>query len=466
MKKFVAILAAVAATNVALAENIENGELLATEGVGNTVMGTNLTTDGDSNVNLGIHNMVAGKVSAAIGHNAIVEGNMSIAAGHHAQAGGSMATAIGSEATAMESATAVGKGTIAEGKASTAVGAHAYAKDGSTVAVGHHANALGGQSVALGAATVAKGDQSTALGNGAQANERFTTAVGKNAVAENQHDVALGAFSKTTKAVGTATAKVNDVTYGTFAGHRPVAEASFGSKGNERTITNVAAGRIEAASTDAVNGSQVFAVANKVGDNAKAIEAVKEDVAVNANQISTNTQAITNLNQTVEQHNQWNVAQDEAIDELRGTQGVHTEQINNLQQLVKGVSTDNENLRKEVHDMRRESRAGVAGAMAIAGIPQPHAPGQVAIGAGAGYFRHEGAVAAGLSRISHSGKWVTKGAVSFDTRKHIGAAVGVSYVFGKIAQPVAPAPVVIKEVVREVIVREPQEAPKAVKIRG
>ena len=466
MKKFVAILAAVAATNVALADNIENGELLATEGVGNTVMGTNLTTEGDSNVNIGIHNMVGGKVSIGIGHSAIAEGNLATAIGHHAKAGESMSLAVGSDATAMESATAVGKGTLAKGKASTAVGAHATAEEGSSVAMGHHANALGGQSTAIGAATVAKGDQSTALGNGAQANGRFTTAVGKNAVAENQHDVALGAFSKTTKAVGTATAKVNGVTYGNFAGHRPVAEVSVGSEGYERQITNVAAGRIEATSTDAVNGSQLFAVANKVGGNAKAIEAVKDDVAVNANQITTNPQAITNLNQTVEHHNQWNIAQDGAIDELRGTQGVHTEQINNLQQLVKGVSADNENLRKEVHDMRRESRAGVAGAMAIAGIPQPHAPGQVAIGAGAGYFRREGAVAAGVSRISHSGKWVTKGAVSFDTRKHIGAAVGVSYVFGKIAQPVAPAPVVVKEVVREVIIREPQEAPKAAKIRG
>lgn len=466
MKKFVAILAAVAAANVALAENIENGELLATEGVGNTVMGTNLTTEGDSNVNIGIHNMVGGKVSIGIGHSAIAEGNLATAIGHHAKAGESMSLAVGSDATAMESATAVGKGTLAKGKASTAVGAHATAEEGASVAMGHHANANGGQSTAIGAATVAKGDQSTALGNGSQAKTRFTTAVGKNAVAENPHDVALGSFSKTTKAVGTTAATVNGVTYGAFAGHRPVAEASFGSEGYERQITNVAAGRVEATSTDAVNGSQLFAVANKVGDNAKAIEAVKEDVATNANQITTNTQAIVNLNQQAQAQNQWNVAQDEAIDGLRGTQSVHTEQINNLQQLLKGVSADNENLRKEVHDVRRESRAGVAGAMAIAAIPQPHAPGQVAVGLGGGYFRNEGAVAAGISRISHSGKWVTKGAVSYDTRKHFGAAVGVSYVFGKMAQPVAPAPVVVKEVVREVIIREPQEAPKAAKIRG
>ena len=392
-----AVIAAAASTTV-LADNsvtgtyhVTQGDKITVTGSGNTTVGTALVNKGLSNTAFGINSSVEGKDSVVGGQRSVVKGDMSVAIGHHAKALESMNTAIGSEASAIaQSSTAIGKGTRTEGIGSTAVGAHAYAKQNSDVAMGLHANALGGQSTAIGQSTRAEGGQSTAIGSGATSTGRFSVAVGTNAKANNDHDVAVGSFSTTEKAVGTSSAIINGVEYGTFKGHKPVATVSVGKEGSERTITNVAAGRVTAESTDAINGSQLYSVATKVSDNVKAIETLKDDVATNSNHISTNTQAIQGISNTINQHTTWNEAQDDQIAELR--------------KLVNGLHGDNAEIRKELHDNRREARAGIAGANAIAAIPQPHAPGQTAIGVGAGYFKNEGAAAVGVSHISNSGK--------------------------------------------------------------
>lgn len=453
-----AVIAAATSTTV-LADNsvtgtyhVTQGDKITVTGSGNTTVGTALVNKGLSNTAFGINSSIEGKDSVVGGQRSVVKGDMSVAIGHHAQALESMNTAVGSEASAIaQSSTAIGKGTRTTGIGSTAVGAHAYAKQNSDVAMGLHANALGGQSTAIGQSTRAEGGQSTAIGSGATSTGRFSVAVGTNAKANNDHDVAVGSFSTTEKAVGTSSAIINGVEYGTFKGHKPVATVSVGKEGSERTITNVAAGRVTVESTDAINGSQLYSVATKVSDNVKAIETLKDDVATNSNHISTNTQAIQGISNTINQHTTWNEAQDDQIAELR--------------KLVNGLHGDNAEIRKELHDNRREARAGIAGANAIAAIPQPHAPGQTAIGVGAGYFKNEGAAAVGVSHISNSGKWVSKAGINVDTRRNIGLGLGLSYVFGGVRVPVQTKEVV-HEVVREVIVREVPAQPTTKRIRG
>ncbi len=85
-----------------------------------------------------------------------------------------------------------------------------------------------------------------------------SVAIGTGAVANNADDVALGANTATGIAVPTANGVINGTTY-TYAGGAPTSVVSVGSPGAERQIQNVAAGQITAASTDAVNGSQLFA---------------------------------------------------------------------------------------------------------------------------------------------------------------------------------------------------------------
>ena len=507
MKKSLIALSIVTAISSAHAENIVDGKFNTVTGdqnivtgAGNTVTGTDLAVEGDSNTAAGIHGTVAGKLNVVAGHENIVNGNQSVVMGPHAKGIANIVTVVGSDTyVGAYSGSAYGKGATVgdDGDAGTAVGAHALVTKGAGVAVGFHANALGGQSTALGSGTKAIGDQSTAVGNGAITSGRFSTALGQGATAVNQHDVAIGSGSTTEAAVGTVNAEVNGTKFGTFKGHRPTSTVSVGKPGWERTITNVAAGRVTADSTDAVNGSQLYAVADKVAENAKGVKAnadavkaldgkvaqnakdivslngglaaVKDDVAINANKIAGNTEQIGNLNKAVEAQNAWNTAQDQQIADnkaaVEAQNAWNTDRINNLVELMNGVSGSEARLRKEIHDARREARAGIAGANAIAAIPQPHAPGQTSIGAGAGYFKHEGAIALGVAHISKSGKWVSKAGVNFDTRKNVGAAVGVSYVFGGVPV-VVPQPTVVKEVVREVIVREVQPAPATTKIRG
>ncbi|NUX58975.1 YadA family autotransporter adhesin, partial [Paraburkholderia youngii] len=105
-----------------------------------------------------------------------------------------------------------------------------------------HANSTGADSSALGEDSVA---------------------IGMGAVSNNANDVALGAGSMTAAAVGTAGATIGGTAYA-FAGANPTSTVSVGSVGNERTITNVAAGRLSATSTDAVNGSQLYATNQQV----------------------------------------------------------------------------------------------------------------------------------------------------------------------------------------------------------
>ena len=97
---------------------------------------------------------------------------------------------------------------------------------------------------------------STATGSG-------SVSIGNGANAANANDIALGSGSQTGTAVQTASIVIGGNTY-SFAGTTPTSTVSVGSVGNERTITNVAAGRVSNGSTDAINGSQLFAATSAI----------------------------------------------------------------------------------------------------------------------------------------------------------------------------------------------------------
>lgn len=83
--------------------------------------------------------------------------------------------------------------------------------------------------------------------------------IGTNAKVTADNSIALGSDSVANPAVATASASLNGRTYN-FAGINPVGTVSVGDSDKERTITNVAAGRISSTSTDAINGSQIHSV--------------------------------------------------------------------------------------------------------------------------------------------------------------------------------------------------------------
>lgn len=390
-----------------------------------------------SAVAIGNYVTAEGAGATAVGMNSHAYANLSTAVGAHAKASGVTSQAFGSASWAKGySTTALGKGTLAEGSASTAVGAHATTIGNSSSALGLHANAIGGQSTALGQSSVARGDQSTAIGGGATTEARFSTAIGTNAKTEHYSGVAIGFNSTTSDFKGVVNTTVDGVTYGNYAGHRPTSVVSIGSKGFERQLQNVAAGNVTKTSTDAVNGSQLHAVATQV--------------SANTAKLTQHSEQITNVYHTVQQYSGWMETQESQIYELKLRDRDLRNKITELSKLVEG---NFDAIRNDINKNRRDGNAGIAGAIAIGTMMQPYEAGQSAITVGAGSFKNEAAIAIGASHITENGKWGFKGGVSADTRKNIGVGLSAAYFFGAKPKPVAaPQQVIVKETV---VVREP-----------
>jgi autotransporter adhesin len=120
-----------------------------------------------------------------------------------------------------------------------------------------------------------------ALGNISSAQGAGSVALGNNAIANNAGDVALGSGSVTGAPNPVSGVVLQGATFG-FAGTSPTSVVSVGAPGAERQITNVAAGRLTANSTDAVNGSQLYAtdqVLNAIGSSVSSIGAAVTTIA-------------------------------------------------------------------------------------------------------------------------------------------------------------------------------------------
>ena len=203
------------------------------------------------NIALGAHANGTGNGSAA------VTTTNNVAIGERTRASGGNSIAIGNRNKAEgQAAIALGVGSNAAGQNSFAAGQNAQATAAGTIAIGgspqaaNAANASGSQAIAIGRQAAASNTDSLALGRGAKSTHNSA--------------VALGADSETEVAVATNTATVNGITYSGFAGDAPTSTISVGSGSLKRTVTNVAAGRISATSTDAINGSQLYAIANRL----------------------------------------------------------------------------------------------------------------------------------------------------------------------------------------------------------
>ena len=257
-----------------------------TKGEGSVAIGANTKASGTNATAVGQSSNAYGQNSFAGGQSSKALGKSSVAVGDGAQAIHDSTTAIGaySQSTAA-GATALGFntratafGTVAAGRNSKAVannalalGNEADAQKDDTIAIGYNAQATQNRAVAFGKNAKATAGDTFALGDSAKASVGNAIAFGKNANAAHAGSIALGANSATEAAVQTTSATVGGLTFGNFAGNTPESTLSIGTAGKERTITNVAAGRISNNSTDAVNGSQLYAtqnVMNNIGTTA------------------------------------------------------------------------------------------------------------------------------------------------------------------------------------------------------
>ncbi|WP_080409153.1 YadA family autotransporter adhesin [Burkholderia ubonensis] len=168
---------------------------------------------------------------------------------------GAIATGNGSRAVG-EYSVAIGSGEQALGQNALAIGAGGTAADVNAIALGTAAVAQA-NAVAVGTSAAAAAN-AIALGANSSATALAAIALGQGAGAVNAGDVAIGAGSVTAAARAVPRVTVAGRTYD-FAGRTPASVVSLGTIGAERQLTNVAAGTISASSTDAVNGSELYA---------------------------------------------------------------------------------------------------------------------------------------------------------------------------------------------------------------
>lgn len=206
-------------------------------------------TGSDNNVAFGAGSNAGGKNSTVIGPNANTNGQNAIAIGTGASAG-----SAGTEA-----------------QSGVAIGGSANAKSNRAVAVGDSAQASW-YGTAIGSRTIAAAN-SVAIGGGGSSDQSY-------AVASLGNSVALGSFARTTAGVATKEASItsDDTTLKltNFAGDKLAKGTGFvlsvGDKGKERQIQNVAAGRVTADSTDAMNGSQLYSVVTTLANVAGSVK--------------------------------------------------------------------------------------------------------------------------------------------------------------------------------------------------
>ena len=216
-----------------------------------------------NSVAIGSENTALGSSALAVGNKAQANMSESIAIGHEAQADKTWGIAIGTRATASDvRSLALGHQAKSTGYKANAIGADATANGNHANAIGSSATATGDHAQAFGAGAQATGVRTNVFGSDAAATADYSIAIGNKANASTANSIALGANSTTRSATNVTNATVAGHTYGGFAGTSPVGAVSVGKAGEERQIHNVAAGKISADSTDAVNGSQLYSVAN------------------------------------------------------------------------------------------------------------------------------------------------------------------------------------------------------------
>lgn len=351
----------------------ENASGVQVSGYGNEVSAKNVLVSGTSNKAHGENAFVGGENAQALGRNTFVFGS-------NAQANQDYTVAIGTQAISSAHDTiTIGNGSEANGVSSVVLGRTNKVNADNTVVVGaNNGEIKSAQSAVFGYNNTVKGEKpeqlifgsnSTTNNQGAivvgthgQAIAQDAVAIGNNTLADVQNSVALGTNSTTEEAVSTDSIYINGEKYN-FAGAVANSTVSIGANGKagfsgvqnyKRTLTNVAAGRIDDTSTDAINGSQLNAVINALkfttvvdGTNTTVTETKNIDggkeFAVNVNKDLTNINSVQFNNGVAINNNGINAGNKTITNVTAGqndTDAVNVSQLNNAKDQLTGRIDD------------------------------------------------------------------------------------------------------------------------------
>ncbi|WP_386687099.1 YadA-like family protein [Lonepinella sp. MS14437] len=227
-------------------------------GTGSLAMGASATSQGEQSIAIGSTDSIGANGQAVTQYdgtnNTKAIGNRSIALGVKTK-------------TQNDDTIAIGTNNTANGNRSIVMGINSSSNAQDSIIIGTNGNTTGKNSGTIGGSTTVNANTSYSLGNSntikAGADNSFV--VGNNVTATNANSVILGNGSSGTATVNSSSsATINTIAYSSFAGvgSQTKGYVSVGSSGNERQIKNVAAGEISATSTDAINGSQLYVVAD------------------------------------------------------------------------------------------------------------------------------------------------------------------------------------------------------------
>lgn len=363
-----------------------NAKSVGVVGYQNTVGGNNAVAFGENNIANGTNSFAGGNNSKAMGRN-------SFAYGSHAEALTEYTYAIGSQArTSAYDAVAIGNGAYVSGVSSVAIGRTNNITGENTVVVGaNNKDIKGNQSTVIGynnkmagdmeqtiigANSETSGQGAMAIGTHTQAVAIDAVAIGNNIIADKQNSVAIGTNSVTDDAVGVDGITINGTRH-VFAGEQPASVVSFGSRSRagaggvkyyNRQLQNVSAGRVEADSLDAINGSQLFAVVSELETTDGKVDAVITRVDHHDQRIDKNVQAIANHEgriQTLEQDNK-DIKSD--VTNTQNQVNINTKDIADLKGKVGNVAAIKNELNNKVNNLgQRVNKLGASSA-ALAGL--------------------------------------------------------------------------------------------------
>ena len=250
-----------------------------------------------------------------------------------------------------------------------------------------------------------------------------------------------------------------------------------GTAGSPVTLGNVAPGTLSTTSTEAVNGSQLYATNQNVakginfggttgsnnyqlGDTIN----VKGDSNITSTTVNGGVQLGLNPNLNVTSVTATDAAGNQTVtngggvtitpaagggnpvslttgglnnggnkitnvaDGTAGTDAVNVSQLNAALGALHGAGNANiAALDAKINDVANTANAGVAQAIATAGLPQAYLPGKNMVAVGGGYYKGEAGYAVGFSTISDSGNWIIKATGSGNSRGNFGASIGAGY---------------------------------------
>ncbi|EPO5728701.1 YadA-like family protein [Escherichia coli] len=208
---------------------------------------------------LGASSAASAANAIAVGRNSAAAGVDSLAFGRQSAASAANAIAMGAESKAAENATAVSTNAEANGLNSIALGSGSIADVDNTIALGNQSQAVAAGAIAIGQGNKADGANAIALGNGSITGGVNAIALGQGSYAGLENGTAIGAQAS-------AQGK-NSVALGAGSVATDADTVSVGNTTAQRQIVNMAAGDISTTSTDAINGSQLYAISKSVADN-------------------------------------------------------------------------------------------------------------------------------------------------------------------------------------------------------